>query len=80
MQNRSEAAWAASVYAQILRDDPPQPKRGFLNFNVESYSFRGPAIYDGRKFRKLNLGDTDDRHLSIDVRSQAGSLDCSTTS
>ncbi len=69
VQNRSEAAWAASVYAQILRDDPPQPKRGFLNFNVESYSFRGPAIYDGRKFRKLNLGDTDDRHLSIDVRS-----------
>jgi YidC/Oxa1 family membrane protein insertase len=69
VQNRSEAPWAASVYAQILRDDPPQPKRGFLNFNVESYSFRGPAIYDGRKFRKLNLGDTDDRRLSIDVKS-----------
>ena len=69
VQNHSEAPWAASAYAEILRDDPPQPKRGLFNFNVESYSFRGPAIYDGKKFRKLNLGDNEDRHLSIDVKS-----------
>jgi YidC/Oxa1 family membrane protein insertase len=69
VENHSEAAWAASPYAKILRDDPPQPKRGFFSFNVESYSFRGPAIYDGRKFRKLNLNDADDRHLSLEVRS-----------
>ena len=36
-------------------------------FNVESYAFRGPAIYDGTKYRKLNIDETEDSHLSLDV-------------
>ncbi|HXA93259.1 MAG TPA: membrane protein insertase YidC [Steroidobacteraceae bacterium] len=69
VQNGSDAPWSASPYAELLRDDPPQPRRGLFNFNVESYSFRGPAIYDAKKFRKLNLSDAEDRHLSLDVKS-----------
>ena len=36
-------------------------------FDVESYAFRGPAIYDGTKYRKLDIEDSEDRP-SIDVR------------
>jgi YidC/Oxa1 family membrane protein insertase len=35
-------------------------------FNVESYAFHGPAIYDGVKYRKLDTSG-DDSHLAIDV-------------
>ena len=52
-------------YAQILRNDP-RTKRSM--FNVESYAFHGPAIYDGTKYRKLDPADHDDSHLAIDVR------------
>ena len=66
VQNHSETAWQATPYAQILRNDP-RTKRSM--FNVESYAFHGPAIYDGTKYRKLDTADKDDSHLSLDVKS-----------
>ena len=51
-------------YAQILRDDPPT-KRSY--FNTSSYAFHGPALYDGTKYRKLEITDAQDSHLALDV-------------
>jgi YidC/Oxa1 family membrane protein insertase len=66
VRNGTAMPWDVVPYAQIVRNDPPT-KRSM--FNVETYSFHGPAIYDGIKYRKLNVGDADDRHLTIDVKS-----------
>ena len=65
VHNGASAPWAARPYAQILRADPPT-KRSM--FNVESYAFHGPAIYDGTKYRKLDTTDAQDSHLSLEVR------------
>ncbi|HET9388815.1 MAG TPA: membrane protein insertase YidC [Steroidobacteraceae bacterium] len=64
IDNHSDAPWTAAPYAQILRNDP-RTKRSM--FNVESYAFHGPALWDGTKYRKLDTGDKDDSHLAIDV-------------
>ncbi|MBV8144184.1 MAG: membrane protein insertase YidC, partial [Gammaproteobacteria bacterium] len=64
VQNDSHAPWAAREYAQILRNDPPT-KRSY--FNVESYAFHGPALWDGTKFRRLDTSDAQDSRLSLDV-------------
>jgi YidC/Oxa1 family membrane protein insertase len=64
VHNSGHAAWQARPYAQILRNDPPT-KRSY--FNVESYAFHGPAIWDG-KFRKLDVSNAEDSHLAVDVR------------
>ena len=65
VQNGSGAPWAARQYAQILRNDPPT-KRSM--FNVESYAFHGPALWDGNKFRRLDITDAQDSRLSLEVR------------
>jgi YidC/Oxa1 family membrane protein insertase len=65
VDNRSASAWEAAVYAQILRFDPPSSRS---MFNVESYAFHGPAIYDGTKYRKLKIDDADDRRLALEVK------------
>jgi YidC/Oxa1 family membrane protein insertase len=64
VDNHSDAPWQAAAYAQILRNDP-HTKRSM--FNVESYAFHGPAVWDGHKYRRLDTTDKDDSHLSIDV-------------
>jgi len=63
-QNASASPWTAWQYVQILRNDPPT-KRSY--FNVESYAFHGPAIWDGTKFRRLDITDMQDSHLALDV-------------
>jgi YidC/Oxa1 family membrane protein insertase len=65
VRNGGATPWAAREYAQILRNDPPT-KRSY--FNVESYAFHGPAIWDGTKFRRLDTTDAQDSRLSLDVR------------
>lgn len=52
VKNGSMAAWTAAPYAQILHDMPPL-KRSYLN--VDSYSFTGPAYWDGTKYKKIKL-------------------------
>ena len=64
VENRSDSAYQAAAYAQILRQDPPTERS---MFNPETYAFRGPAIYDGSKYRKLDIEDDDDRRLAIEV-------------
>jgi YidC/Oxa1 family membrane protein insertase len=67
VHNESSAPWQAAAYAQILRNDPPT-SRSLINFNVESYAFHGPAMWDGTKYRKLKTTDKDDRQLAIEVK------------
>jgi YidC/Oxa1 family membrane protein insertase len=65
VHNGGAVAWIPQPYAQIRRDDPPT-KRSY--FNVSSYAFHGPALYDGTKYRKLDTADSQDSHLALEVR------------
>ena len=57
VDNRSEAEWSGASYVQLVRHIVKQ-KRSM--FDVESYAYRGPAVFDGRSYRKLNIEDEDD--------------------
>jgi YidC/Oxa1 family membrane protein insertase len=63
--NGGGSPWSARQYAQILRNDPPT-KRSY--FDVSSYAFHGPALWDGNKFRRLDITDAQDSRLSLEVR------------
>jgi YidC/Oxa1 family membrane protein insertase len=64
VRNRTPQPWLAASYLRILRHSPPVERS---MFNVESYSFRGPAIYDGDKYRKLSLTNEKDSRFAQDV-------------
>jgi len=64
VQNESSAPWPAAPYAQI-RSYAQEAELSM--FDVESYAFKGPAIYDGTKYRKLKIEDSDER-LSADIK------------
>jgi YidC/Oxa1 family membrane protein insertase len=64
VHNGGSAPWRISPYTQILRNDP-RTKTSY--FNVASYAFHGPALWDGDKYRKLNPTDAQDSHLSLEV-------------
>jgi YidC/Oxa1 family membrane protein insertase len=64
--NQTAAAWTATPYAQILRNDLPI-RTSMFSANPERFSSRGPAIWD-TKYRKLKITDEDDKHLNIDVK------------
>ncbi|HUG72983.1 MAG TPA: membrane protein insertase YidC [Steroidobacteraceae bacterium] len=61
INNASTAPWSVAPYAQIQRDMPP-PKKSY--FNVDSYSFTGPAYWDGGKYEKLKIGNDDDARFN----------------
>jgi YidC/Oxa1 family membrane protein insertase len=65
VRNGGASPWQVRPYVQILRNDPPT-KRSY--FNVDSYAFHGPAIWDGSRYRKLETADSEDSHLSLEVR------------
>ncbi len=53
--NGSTAPWSVAPYAQI-QHDMPVPVRSFSNyFNFDSYSFTGPAYWDGTKYQKVKI-------------------------
>jgi YidC/Oxa1 family membrane protein insertase len=60
VQNASSTDWKAASYVQFVRHVYPQERS---MFDVESYAFRGPAFYDGDKYRKLDVEDEDDLAL-----------------
>ncbi len=64
VHNGGTAAWQARSYAQILRTDPPT-KRSY--FNTDSYAFHGPALWDGTRYRRLDVSDEKDSHLALEV-------------
>ena len=64
VQNPTPQPWQAASYAQLRRHAPPVTRS---MFDTESYSFRGPAIYDGEKYRKLTLTDDKDSKFTQSV-------------
>jgi YidC/Oxa1 family membrane protein insertase len=68
IQYRVTNAGAAPVrlasYAQLLRHWETV-KRSM--WNVETYAFRGPAIYDGETYQKLDIEDKEDQALSRSI-------------
>ncbi len=64
VHNAGTVPYTVQPYAQILRNDPPT-KRSY--FDVNSYAYHGPAIWDG-KYRRLDLTKSEDAHLSEPVR------------
>ena len=54
IRNEAEEPWTGASYLQIRRmHDPP----GRSLVNVETYSFRGPVIFDGERYQKLSASD-----------------------
>ncbi len=64
VENRGVDAWQAASYVQILRDNIPIERS---MFDVESYAFKGPAYYDGTKYQKLKMDDSDSGKLAVDI-------------
>jgi YidC/Oxa1 family membrane protein insertase len=64
VDNRSAEPWSGASYVQIARHIFQQ-KRSM--FDVESYAYRGPAIYDGKKYRKLDVTDDEDGKFAQNV-------------
>ncbi len=52
--NESNEPWAGAPYLQLQRRHVP-PGRSL--FSVESYSFTGPVLFNGRAYDKLNVSD-----------------------
>ncbi|MGH8165895.1 MAG: membrane protein insertase YidC, partial [Woeseiaceae bacterium] len=52
--NDGESEWRGAAYAQIQRHSSPQERS---MFDVDSYSFHGPVIYDGERSTKLDRDD-----------------------
>ncbi len=64
IRNAGGAPWTVSPYAQIQRD-MPKAERSY--FNVDSYSFTGPAYWDGRKYEKLKISNSDDARFDREI-------------
>ncbi|MEO0576501.1 MAG: membrane protein insertase YidC [Pseudomonadota bacterium] len=62
VDNQSETAWLAAPYARIVHHSE-SPKRSM--FNVESYSFKGPVVFDGKKYEKYSIGDLEDEKVNL---------------
>jgi YidC/Oxa1 family membrane protein insertase len=56
--NNSGSDYRAASYVQIVRHYE-HVERSY--FKVETYAYRGPAIYDGKAYRKLDVEDEEDR-------------------
>ncbi len=58
VQNATASDWRGASYVQLIRHYE-HVERSY--FKVETYAYRGPAIYDGKGSRKLDVEDSEDR-------------------
>lgn len=65
IQNETDADLKAASYVQLVRHYEPV-ERSY--FRVETYAYRGPAIYDGKAYRRLDIEDDEDRQFKGTVR------------
>ena len=56
LENDSAAAWSGAPYIQLVRRHVPA-KRSYTSVESYSYSFRGPVLYDGDRYEKLDVDD-----------------------
>src|ERR1700690_241261 len=52
VQNAGTQPWSFAPYARILRYNEPIPRS---YFRVDSYAFKGPSIWNGKKYQKLDI-------------------------
>jgi YidC/Oxa1 family membrane protein insertase len=64
VDNRSAEEWSGLSYVQLARHIY-SPERSM--FDVESYAYRGPAIYDGKSYRKLDPTDKEEGAFAQNV-------------
>jgi YidC/Oxa1 family membrane protein insertase len=64
VDNRSATEWSGTSYVQLARHVYAQERS---MFDVESYAYRGPAIYDGQKYRKLDIDDKEEGRFAQNV-------------
>jgi YidC/Oxa1 family membrane protein insertase len=64
VDNQSNSEWKAASYVQLVRHYE-HVERSY--FNVETYSYRGPQIFDGKGARKLKVEDDDDKHFRATI-------------
>jgi YidC/Oxa1 family membrane protein insertase len=64
VDNRSASPWSGTSYVQLARHVYTAERS---MFDVESYAYRGPAIYDGNKYRKLDVTDDEEGKFAQNV-------------
>ncbi len=64
VDNQSAQPWNAASYVQIKRRHKPI-ERSMVS--VETYSFRGPVLYDGDSYEKLDIDDLVDEPININT-------------
>ncbi len=64
VDNRSASEWSGASYVQLARHIYRQERS---MFDVESYAYRGPAIYDGKSYHKLDVNDEDEGSFAQNV-------------
>ena len=66
VRNDSPAPWTAASYVRISRVDPAVERS---MFKVESFAYRGPAIFDpnGKKFQRLKIDEEANQNVSLSV-------------
>ena len=63
VSNQGDTDWRGASYTQLQRRSFPLERS---MFNVDSYSYDGPVVYDGEKSQKLKRGDLmDDGPFSV---------------
>jgi len=64
VSNTGESPVRLASYAQLLRHWVEVSRS---MWDVQSYAFRGPAIYDGESYQKLDIEDEEDQALSRSI-------------
>lgn len=64
VDNQSGSDYKAASYVQLIRHYE-HVERSY--FNVETYAYRGPAIFDGKAYRKLNIEKEEDRAFKASI-------------
>jgi YidC/Oxa1 family membrane protein insertase len=62
--NNSTEPWRGLSYLQLRQDYQPVERS---MFNVDTYSFVGPVIYDGEKYEKIDPDDMEDEPVDVSV-------------
>jgi len=59
VNNQSATDWRAASYLQLVRHYEHVSRS---MFDVESYAYRGPAVYNGKAYRKLDVENDEDKN------------------
>jgi YidC/Oxa1 family membrane protein insertase len=62
--NNGSSPWRALDYIQISRDHTPMERS---MFNVDTYSFFGPVVYNGESYEKVDPEDLEEEPLDLKV-------------